>query len=92
MYLKHTFVCVCGPSDQLCRSLSLLQVSASQHMLYFPEKSREKPSDCQNFGLRSDIYTKKHPKVLKPFIFVLILDLFVDRFLSLVFHFLQLNV
>ncbi|XP_069031807.1 SWI/SNF complex subunit SMARCC1b isoform X1 [Embiotoca jacksoni] len=39
-----------------------LQVSASQHMLYFPEKSREKPSDCQNFGLRSDIYTKKHPK------------------------------
>ena len=43
--------------------LSLLQVSASQHMLYFPEKGREKPSDCQNFGLRSDIYTKKHPKV-----------------------------
>uniref|UniRef100_A0A8C3GBM5 SWI/SNF related BAF chromatin remodeling complex subunit C1b n=1 Tax=Cyclopterus lumpus TaxID=8103 RepID=A0A8C3GBM5_CYCLU len=39
-----------------------LQVSASQHMLYFPEKSKEKPSDCQNFGLRSDIYTKKHPK------------------------------
>uniref|UniRef100_A0A671WJX7 SWI/SNF related BAF chromatin remodeling complex subunit C1b n=1 Tax=Sparus aurata TaxID=8175 RepID=A0A671WJX7_SPAAU len=39
-----------------------LQVSASQHMLYFPEKSREKPSDCQNFGLRSDIYAKKHPK------------------------------
>ncbi|AWP21764.1 putative SWI/SNF complex subunit SMARCC1-like [Scophthalmus maximus] len=39
-----------------------LQVTASQHMLYFPEKSREKPSDCQNFGLRNDIYTKKHPK------------------------------
>ncbi|XP_056267937.1 SWI/SNF complex subunit SMARCC1b isoform X2 [Pseudoliparis swirei] len=39
-----------------------LQVSASQHMLYFSEKSKEKPSDCQNFGLRSDIYTKKHPK------------------------------
>uniref|UniRef100_A0A3Q0S6S8 SWI/SNF related BAF chromatin remodeling complex subunit C1b n=1 Tax=Amphilophus citrinellus TaxID=61819 RepID=A0A3Q0S6S8_AMPCI len=39
-----------------------LQVSASQHMLYFPEKSREKPSDCQNFGLRTDIYAKKHPK------------------------------
>uniref|UniRef100_A0A669B4W6 SWI/SNF related BAF chromatin remodeling complex subunit C1b n=1 Tax=Oreochromis niloticus TaxID=8128 RepID=A0A669B4W6_ORENI len=38
-----------------------LQVS-SQHMLYFPEKSREKPSDCQNFGLRTDIYAKKHPK------------------------------
>uniref|UniRef100_A0A667YED5 SWI/SNF related BAF chromatin remodeling complex subunit C1b n=1 Tax=Myripristis murdjan TaxID=586833 RepID=A0A667YED5_9TELE len=39
-----------------------LQVSASQHMLYFPEKSREKPSDCQNFGLRTDIYARKHPK------------------------------
>ncbi|XP_075900019.1 SWI/SNF complex subunit SMARCC1b [Nelusetta ayraudi] len=39
-----------------------LQVSASQHMLYFPEKGREKPSDCQNFGLRTDIYTRKHPK------------------------------
>ncbi|KAM3858385.1 SWI/SNF complex subunit SMARCC1b [Diretmus argenteus] len=39
-----------------------LQVSASQHMLFFPEKSREKPSDCQNFGLRTDIYARKHPK------------------------------
>ncbi|XP_068603020.1 SWI/SNF complex subunit SMARCC1b [Brachionichthys hirsutus] len=39
-----------------------LQVSASQHMLYFPEKSREKPPDSLNFGLRNDIYTKKHPK------------------------------
>ncbi|XP_055075399.2 SWI/SNF complex subunit SMARCC1b isoform X2 [Misgurnus anguillicaudatus] len=39
-----------------------LQVSASQHMLHFPEKSIEKPSDLQNFGLRIDIYAKKHPK------------------------------
>uniref|UniRef100_A0A1A7WDD2 SWI/SNF related, matrix associated, actin dependent regulator of chromatin, subfamily c, member 1b n=1 Tax=Iconisemion striatum TaxID=60296 RepID=A0A1A7WDD2_9TELE len=39
-----------------------LQVSASQHTLFFPEKSREKPSDCLNFGLRPDIYTRKHPK------------------------------
>ncbi|KAG7499859.1 SWI/SNF complex subunit SMARCC1-like [Solea senegalensis] len=39
-----------------------LQVTASQHMLYFPEKSREKPPDCLNFGLRTDIYTRKHPK------------------------------
>uniref|UniRef100_A0AAR2KRG6 SWI/SNF related BAF chromatin remodeling complex subunit C1b n=1 Tax=Pygocentrus nattereri TaxID=42514 RepID=A0AAR2KRG6_PYGNA len=39
-----------------------LQVPASQHMLNFPEKSREKPSDLQNFGLRTDIYAKKHPK------------------------------
>ncbi|XP_034016750.1 SWI/SNF complex subunit SMARCC1b [Thalassophryne amazonica] len=39
-----------------------LQVSASQHMLCFPEKSREKPLDCQNFGLRTDVYARKHPK------------------------------
>ncbi|XP_072532593.1 SWI/SNF complex subunit SMARCC1b [Salminus brasiliensis] len=39
-----------------------LQVPASQHTLHFPEKSREKPSDLQNFGLRTDIYAKKHPK------------------------------
>uniref|UniRef100_A0A4W4DSW9 SWI/SNF related, matrix associated, actin dependent regulator of chromatin, subfamily c, member 1b n=1 Tax=Electrophorus electricus TaxID=8005 RepID=A0A4W4DSW9_ELEEL len=39
-----------------------LQVPSSQHMLNFPEKSREKPSDLQNFGLRTDIYAKKHPK------------------------------
>ncbi|XP_051520679.1 SWI/SNF complex subunit SMARCC1-like [Myxocyprinus asiaticus] len=39
-----------------------LQVSASQHMLHFPEKSIEKPSDLQNFGLRTDIYARKHPK------------------------------
>uniref|UniRef100_A0A672SHB6 SWI/SNF complex subunit SMARCC1-like n=1 Tax=Sinocyclocheilus grahami TaxID=75366 RepID=A0A672SHB6_SINGR len=39
-----------------------LQVSASQHMLHFPEKFKEKPSDLQNFGLRTDIYAKKHPK------------------------------
>lgn len=32
-------------------------------MLHFPEKSKEKPSDLQNFGLRTDIYAKKHPKV-----------------------------
>lgn len=50
--------------DQPCRSLALPQVSASQHMLYFQEKGRERPSDCQNFGLRTDIYAKKHPKVL----------------------------
>uniref|UniRef100_A0A672SHU6 SWI/SNF complex subunit SMARCC1-like n=1 Tax=Sinocyclocheilus grahami TaxID=75366 RepID=A0A672SHU6_SINGR len=37
-------------------------VSASQHMLHFPEKFKEKPSDLQNFGLRTDIYAKKHPK------------------------------
>ncbi|XP_061110303.1 SWI/SNF complex subunit SMARCC1-like isoform X2 [Conger conger] len=38
------------------------QVSASQQMLSFPEKGREKPVELQNFGLRTDIYAKKNPK------------------------------
>lgn len=39
-----------------------LQVSASQHMLYFQDRGRDKPLDGQNFGLRPDIYARKHPK------------------------------
>ncbi|XP_064200510.1 SWI/SNF complex subunit SMARCC1 isoform X1 [Anguilla rostrata] len=38
------------------------QVPASQQMLSFPEKGKDKPSDLQNFGLRTDIYSKKNPK------------------------------
>ncbi|XP_068267015.1 LOW QUALITY PROTEIN: SWI/SNF complex subunit SMARCC2 [Nyctibius grandis] len=37
-----------------------LQTSASQQMLNFPDKSKEKPPDMQNFGLRTDMYTKKN--------------------------------
>ncbi|XP_056153888.1 SWI/SNF complex subunit SMARCC1b [Lampris incognitus] len=58
----HFNVLADTPSDLAPLQHKPLQVSASQHMLYFPEKSREKPSDCQNFGLRTDIYAKKHPK------------------------------
>lgn len=32
-------------------------------MLNFPEKGKEKPTDLQNFGLRTDMYSKKNPKV-----------------------------
>ncbi|XP_069735720.1 SWI/SNF complex subunit SMARCC2-like isoform X5 [Phaenicophaeus curvirostris] len=38
----------------------LQQTSASQQMLNFPDKSKEKPADMQNFGLRTDMYTKKN--------------------------------
>ncbi|XP_054831820.1 SWI/SNF complex subunit SMARCC2 isoform X8 [Eublepharis macularius] len=34
--------------------------TASQQMLNFPDKSKEKPPDMQNFGLRTDMYTKKN--------------------------------
>ncbi|XP_043824945.1 SWI/SNF complex subunit SMARCC2 isoform X9 [Dromiciops gliroides] len=36
------------------------QTSASQQMLNFPDKGKEKPTDMQNFGLRTDMYTKKN--------------------------------
>lgn len=36
------------------------QNSASQQMLNFPDKGKEKPADMQNFGLRTDMYTKKN--------------------------------
>lgn len=36
------------------------QTSASQQMLNFPDKSKEKPADMQNFGLRTDMYTRKN--------------------------------
>ncbi|XP_058231860.1 SWI/SNF complex subunit SMARCC1 isoform X2 [Hemibagrus wyckioides] len=38
------------------------QVPSAQQMLNFPEKSKEKPTDLQNFGLRTDMYSKKNPK------------------------------
>ncbi|XP_048344500.1 SWI/SNF complex subunit SMARCC2 isoform X4 [Sphaerodactylus townsendi] len=34
--------------------------TASQQMLNFPDKGKEKPPDMQNFGLRTDMYTKKN--------------------------------
>nr|XP_025044492.1 SWI/SNF complex subunit SMARCC2 [Pelodiscus sinensis] len=37
-----------------------LQTSASQQMLSFPDKGKEKPTDLQNFGLRTDMYAKKN--------------------------------
>ncbi|XP_064408578.1 SWI/SNF complex subunit SMARCC2 isoform X5 [Latimeria chalumnae] len=36
------------------------QTSASQQMLNFPDKNKEKPTDLQNFGLRTDMYAKKN--------------------------------
>uniref|UniRef100_A0A674HH92 SWI/SNF related, matrix associated, actin dependent regulator of chromatin subfamily c member 2 n=1 Tax=Taeniopygia guttata TaxID=59729 RepID=A0A674HH92_TAEGU len=38
----------------------LQPTSASQQMLNFPDKGKEKPADMQNFGLRTDMYTKKN--------------------------------
>ncbi|KAM9431789.1 SWI/SNF complex subunit SMARCC1 isoform 2-T2 [Clarias gariepinus] len=38
------------------------QVPPAQQMLNFPEKSKDKVTDLQNFGLRTDMYSKKIPK------------------------------
>uniref|UniRef100_A0A8C1X3D4 SWI/SNF related, matrix associated, actin dependent regulator of chromatin, subfamily c, member 2 n=1 Tax=Cyprinus carpio TaxID=7962 RepID=A0A8C1X3D4_CYPCA len=35
------------------------KTSSSQQMLSFPDKVKDKPADLQNFGLRTDVYSKK---------------------------------
>ncbi|XP_036007268.1 SWI/SNF complex subunit SMARCC2 isoform X2 [Fundulus heteroclitus] len=35
------------------------QTPATQPMMTFPDKVKEKPTDLQNFGLRTDMYSKK---------------------------------
>uniref|UniRef100_A0A803VL87 SWI/SNF related BAF chromatin remodeling complex subunit C1 n=1 Tax=Ficedula albicollis TaxID=59894 RepID=A0A803VL87_FICAL len=47
----------CDPAGEI--SCPCSQVPAAQQMLSFPEKNKEKPTDLQNFGLRTDIYSKK---------------------------------
>ncbi|NXN64558.1 SMRC2 protein, partial [Himantopus himantopus] len=48
------------PASPASPLLPRQQTSASQQMLNFPDKSKEKPADMQNFGLRTDMYTKKN--------------------------------
>lgn len=70
------------------------QVPAAQQMLNFPEKNKEKPIDLQNFGLRTDIYSKKTLAKVRFFFFSLgphgvqcslsILSIFLLR--GIIFH------
>uniref|UniRef100_A0AAR2LD61 SWI/SNF related, matrix associated, actin dependent regulator of chromatin, subfamily c, member 2 n=1 Tax=Pygocentrus nattereri TaxID=42514 RepID=A0AAR2LD61_PYGNA len=39
--------------------LSAPQTPSSQQILSFPDKVKDKPTDLQNFGLRTDMYNKK---------------------------------
>ncbi|XP_063055653.1 SWI/SNF complex subunit SMARCC1 isoform X2 [Engraulis encrasicolus] len=41
------------------------QVQSAQQMLNFPDKLKDKPTDMQNFGLRTDMYSKKNAKPSK---------------------------
>ncbi|ERE75481.1 SWI/SNF complex subunit SMARCC1-like protein, partial [Cricetulus griseus] len=55
----HFNVLADTPSGLVPLHLRSPQVPAAQQMLNFPEKNKEKPIDLQNFGLRTDIYSKK---------------------------------
>uniref|UniRef100_A0A4X2KTC0 SWI/SNF related BAF chromatin remodeling complex subunit C1 n=1 Tax=Vombatus ursinus TaxID=29139 RepID=A0A4X2KTC0_VOMUR len=55
----HFNVLADTPSGLVPLHLRTPQVPAAQQMLNFPEKNKEKPTDLQNFGLRTDIYSKK---------------------------------
>ncbi|XP_054847258.1 SWI/SNF complex subunit SMARCC1 [Eublepharis macularius] len=55
----HFNVLADTPSGLMPLHLRVPQIPAAQQMLNFPEKNKEKPTDLQNFGLRTDIYSKK---------------------------------
>ncbi|CAI9590427.1 unnamed protein product [Staurois parvus] len=57
---SHFHVLADTPSGLVPLQPKTPQTSASQQMLNFPEKGKEKPSDLQNFGLRTDMYSKKN--------------------------------
>ncbi|XP_054641034.1 LOW QUALITY PROTEIN: SWI/SNF complex subunit SMARCC2 [Dunckerocampus dactyliophorus] len=49
----HTY-CRVGLSECVA-----VQTPAAQQMMSFPDKVKDKPTDLQNFGLRTDMYSKK---------------------------------
>ncbi|KAE8595356.1 hypothetical protein XENTR_v10015708 [Xenopus tropicalis] len=55
----HFNVLADTPSGLVPLHMRTPQVPPAQQMLNFPEKMKEKPTDLQNFGLRTDIYSKK---------------------------------
>uniref|UniRef100_A0A8C4L7F5 SWI/SNF related, matrix associated, actin dependent regulator of chromatin subfamily c member 2 n=1 Tax=Equus asinus asinus TaxID=83772 RepID=A0A8C4L7F5_EQUAS len=57
---SHFHVLADTPSGLVPLQPKTPQTSASQQMLNFPDKGKEKPTDMQNFGLRTDMYTKKN--------------------------------
>ncbi|XP_063282736.1 SWI/SNF complex subunit SMARCC2 isoform X1 [Pelobates fuscus] len=57
---SHFHVLADTPSGLVPLQPKTPQTSASQQMLNFPDKGKEKPSDLQNFGLRTDMYSKKN--------------------------------
>ncbi|XP_069509855.1 SWI/SNF complex subunit SMARCC2 isoform X2 [Ambystoma mexicanum] len=57
---SHFHVLADTPSGLVPLQPKTPQTTAAQQMLNFPEKGKEKPTDLQNFGLRTDMYSKKN--------------------------------
>ncbi|XP_073519837.1 SWI/SNF complex subunit SMARCC2 isoform X3 [Phyllobates terribilis] len=57
---SHFHVLADTPSGLVPLQPKTPQTPASQQMLNFPDKNKEKPTDLQNFGLRTDMYSKKN--------------------------------
>lgn len=56
---SHFHVLADTPSSLVPLQPKASQTPSSQQMLSFPDKVKEKPTDLQNFGLRTDMYSKK---------------------------------
>ncbi|KAM6979699.1 LOW QUALITY PROTEIN: SWI/SNF complex subunit SMARCC2 [Aplochiton taeniatus] len=56
---SHFHVLADTPSSLVPLQPKASQTPAAQQMLSFPDKVKDKPADLQNFGLRTDMYSKK---------------------------------
>ncbi|KAM9483629.1 SWI/SNF complex subunit SMARCC2 [Clarias gariepinus] len=56
---SHFHVLADTPSSLVPLQPKASQTPASQPIMSFPDKVKEKPTDLQNFGLRTDMYSKK---------------------------------
>ncbi|CAL8401728.1 unnamed protein product, partial [Arctogadus glacialis] len=60
---SHFHVLADTPSSLVPLQPKASQPPAAQQILSFPDKVKEKPADLQNFGLRTDMYSKKSSSV-----------------------------
>ncbi|KAM8868047.1 SWI/SNF complex subunit SMARCC2 [Synchiropus picturatus] len=56
---SHFHVLADTPSSLVPLQPKASQTPGSQPMMSFPDKVKDKPADLQNFGLRTDMYSKK---------------------------------
>ncbi|XP_028262130.1 SWI/SNF complex subunit SMARCC2 isoform X3 [Parambassis ranga] len=60
---SHFHVLADTPSSLVPLQPKTSQTPATQQMMSFPDKVKDKPADLQNFGLRTDMYNKKTSSV-----------------------------